>query len=348
MFAVPLSANKSALPAEMEDGAPLSAAEVDALFAPLLPYSHILLAVSGGPDSMALMGLSAEWAKRHAAPHLSVATVDHGFRPEAQAEALFVAEAAAALGLKCHCLKREGPMPQSGLQEVAREARYRLLYDCAQSIGAQALVTAHHADDQAETVLMRLCHASGPAGLAGMRADTPRGAVALRRPFLTVPHNRLVASLTMMGLPSLNDPSNADLRFERVRIRQLAQSLAELGLTRERLILLGQRAARADAALERAAEAARQRHKAVLQGGDGFAPGLFGEPREIIIRVLAQAIARRGSGRSVRLERLEDLVEALCEAKTRQEPLGRTLGGVVIRLDETGRIGLFAEGPRRG
>ena len=342
-----LSANKSALPAKMEDGAPLSAAEVDALFASLRPYSHIVLAVSGGPDSMALMGLVAEWARTHSAPTISVATVDHGFRAEARDEALFVAHWAASLGLPCHILTREGPVPQSGLQEAARAARYQLLYDCAQSIGAQALVTAHHADDQAETVLMRLCHASGPAGLAGMRADTPRGAVVLLRPFLTVPHDRLFASLTRMGLPSLNDPSNADPRFERVRIRQLAQSLAALGLTRERLILLGQRAARADAALERAAEAAWQRHKMAFEGVQGFAPGLFGEPREIMIRVLAQAIARLGSGRPVRLERLEGLVEALCEAKSRHERLGRTLGGVVVRLDEAGRISLFTEGPRR-
>lgn len=350
MCAARLSANRNALPADMSAPSPLDEAEIAALFEPLQSFGHVLAAVSGGPDSMALMGLLARWGALRDVT-ISVATVDHGFRPEARAEAEFVARIAGDLGLACTILTREGPVPDSGLQEAAREARYDLLYGCARAIGARALVTAHHADDQAETVLMRLCHASGPGGLAGMRMDTPRGEVTLIRPFLDVPRARLAASLAELGLESLTDPSNADPRFERVRLRQLADVLSGLGLTRERLVLLGKRAARADAALDRAAEAAFTRHS--LPGAAGldavgldFAATLFGEPQEIIVRVLAKGLARTVPDRQVRLERLEDLVEALGAAQGRQEPLGRTLGGVVVRLSPAGRLNLSPEGPR--
>lgn len=334
----------------MSAPSPLDEAEIAALFEPLQSFGHVLAAVSGGPDSMALMGLLARWGALRDVT-ISVATVDHGFRPEARAEAEFVARIADGLGLACTILTREGPVPDSGLQEAAREARYDLLYGCARAIGARALVTAHHADDQAETVLMRLCHASGPGGLAGMRMDTPRGEVTLIRPFLDVPRVRLAASLAELGLESLTDPSNADPRFERVRLRQLADILSGLGLTRERLVLLGKRAARADAALDRAAEAAFTRHSlpsaaGLDAAGLDFAATLFGEPQEIIVRVLAKGLARTVPDRQVRLERLEDLVEALGAAQGRQEPLGRTLGGVVVRLSPAGRLNLSPEGPR--
>lgn len=332
----------------MSAAAPLGEAEIAALFEPLNAFGHVLAAVSGGSDSMALMGLLAQWAR--AQPHLklSIATVDHGFRPEARAEAEFVAQTAEALGLSCTILTREGPVPDSGLQEAAREARYDLLYGCARAIDARVLVTAHHADDQAETVLMRLCHASGPSGLAGMRSDMPRGAVTLMRPFLNVPKARLAASLVELGLESLNDPSNADPRFERVRLRHLGDVLAGFGLTRERLGLLAKRAARADAALDRAAETAFVRHRLAGPNGMVFAGTLFGEPREIILRVLAKGLARTVSDRQVRLERLEDLTEALCQAYGRRETLGRTLGGAVVRLSPAGWLSLDAEGPRGG
>ena len=340
------SANKSALLAKMSDAAPLTEVEIDALFKPLASFKHLVLAVSGGPDSMALMGLCAQWARKHGVPRISVASVDHGFRAEARDEVELVAQQAEKLGLECYRLKREGEAPATGVQEFAREARYDLLFSCARDVHAQALVTAHHADDQAETVLMRLCRGSGPGGLAGMRVDTPRGAVTLLRPFLHVPRARLMASLTALGLPSVADPSNADPRFERVRLRQLAGTLEELGLSRERLILLGKRAGRADAALDRAAAAAFAHHR--LPGEpSSFGATLFGEPQEIVLRVIAKALAGTGSGSPVRLERLEDLVEALLAARQKNEALGRTLGGVVFRLEASGQLRLSAEGPRR-
>ena len=330
----------------MNAPAPLAEAEIDGLFAPLSSFRHVLLAVSGGPDSMALMGLAAGWRKRRGGPLLSVASVDHALRPGSRAEAALAVGEAERLGLPGAVLTRQGPAPASGLQEAARAARYDLLFGHALAIGADALVTAHHADDQAETVLMRLCRGSGPGGLAGMRRDTPRGAVTLVRPFLGVPRDRLAASLAAMGLPSMADPSNADPRFERVRLRQLAEQLSSLGLGRDRLLLLAERAARADAALDRAAEDALVRHR---RAGEAtrFGPGLFGEPQEILIRVLAKALARMGQAGPIRLERLEDLAVALVQARGRNAALGRTLGGALVRLDAAGELSLSEEGPRR-
>jgi hypothetical protein len=111
-------------------------------------------------------------------------------------------------------------------------------------------------------------------------------------------------------------------------------------------VLLAKRAARADAALDRAAETAFMSHRLAGPDGMAFAVTLFGEPREIIVRVLAKGLARTVPDRQVRLERLEDLTEALCEAYGRREALGRTLGGAIVRLSPAGRLNLAPEGPR--
>jgi len=114
----------------------------------LAPCRSLLLAVSGGPDSVALMLLCAGWRDR-ASHDIAVATVDHGLRPESRAEAERVGDWARALGFAQHLLTWTGDKPATRIQERARDARYRLLADCAQRIGADAIVTAHHADDQA-------------------------------------------------------------------------------------------------------------------------------------------------------------------------------------------------------
>src|SRR5947209_13191130 len=158
----------------------------EAIFASLAEAKKLLLAVSGGPDSVALMLLSARWPRRDAPP-IEVATVDHRLREDSRQEAEQVGNWARALGFGHHILTWEGEKPKTRLQERAREARYRLLEERAAHAGADHIVTAHHADDQAETVLLRLTRGSGPAGLAGMAAYTRLGAVTLARPLLGVP-----------------------------------------------------------------------------------------------------------------------------------------------------------------
>lgn len=329
--------------------APLCEAEAEALFAPLAAEERLLVAVSGGPDSVALLALLTVWARACAGRQaIYAATVDHGLRPEAAAEA-------AAVGLLCRdldvphvVLRWEGEKPRSGLQEQARLARYELLAGQARALGGAVIVTAHTLDDQAETLLIRMAKGSGPAGLAGMRARTFRHGVPLARPLLGVAKARLVATCLARGLDHASDPSNEDPRFTRVRWRALMPQLSEEGLTSARLALLASRVARAEQALEQ--RAAGLLPALSTRGDDGLRldfVGLCREPDEIVIRVLARALAVLQPEAEMRLERLENCALALAEAARGGEPLRRTLGGCVLRLTGDGALTVAREPPRR-
>jgi tRNA(Ile)-lysidine synthase len=148
---------------------PVEAAEADQLFADLAAEPALVLAVSGGPDSTALMVLAAHWARRRkAAPRLCAVTIDHGLRPEARHEAAAVKRLATSLGVTHRTLRWSGPKPATGLQEKARAARYLLLHAAAQRARARCVLTAHTLDEQAETVLFRMARGSGLAGLGAM------------------------------------------------------------------------------------------------------------------------------------------------------------------------------------
>ena len=150
--------------------APISAHEAAALFADLSDAPVLILAVSGGPDSTALLWLAARWrAGAKQGPKLIAVTVDHGLRKESAREVLGVKRLAKKLGIEHRTLRWTGKKPKTSIQEGARGARYRLLYDAAQKAGASHVLTAHTLDDQAETVLFRLARGSGLSGLQGMQ-----------------------------------------------------------------------------------------------------------------------------------------------------------------------------------
>jgi tRNA(Ile)-lysidine synthase len=230
--------------------------ELDRLFAPLEPYQVVLLAVSGGVDSTALMHLVSRWHSRRgqSGPLIAVATVDHALRPSSAAEAAAVGVAATALGFPHHIRRWDGPKPTTGLQAAARDVRYRLLDDVLRGLVAKAprrdlkhqargaVITAHTADDQAETFIMRLARGSGADGLAAMAPTALRvieqdprlqKTLEIVRPLLGVARARLLATLKAEGVHFVDDPSNADTRFERVRVRQALETLEALGVTRE-------------------------------------------------------------------------------------------------------------------
>jgi tRNA(Ile)-lysidine synthase len=204
----------------------------------LAPHRRLLLAVSGGPDSVALMLLCAQWAERPA-HEIAVATVDHGLRPESRAEAETVGHWAAAMGFAHRLLTWREEKPATRIQERARAARYALLSECAEQIGAEAVVTAHHADDQAETILFRLTRGSGVAGLAGMKPQARCGAALLLRPLLGVEKAELVALCDDSRHPYFSDPSNADEAYARARLRKLMPTLAAQGLDKPALLSWG-------------------------------------------------------------------------------------------------------------
>ena len=181
------------------------------------PGGVLGLAVSGGPDSMAMLALGAEALDGRVA----VATVDHGLRPEAVEEAALVEDACARLRVPHATLTPDAEIAGASLQARAREVRYALLARWAEAGGMGAVATAHHADDQAETFLMRAARGSGLAGLAGVRARATISGMAVVRPLLDWRRAELRAIVRRRELPFVDDPANADDRFERTRVRRL-------------------------------------------------------------------------------------------------------------------------------
>ena len=186
--------------------APVSAAEAKAFFSDLEQFPVLVLAVSGGPDSTALMVLAARWRQSlESKPALIAVTIDHGLRAQAKREAAAVGRLARKLGLAHRTLRWTGKKPTTGLQQAARMARYRLLAEAAREAKAMHILTAHTLDDQAETVLIRMSRGSGVTGLGAMArmSSLPRqgaGQIKLVRPLLETSKSRLIATLRVANI----------------------------------------------------------------------------------------------------------------------------------------------------
>jgi len=324
----------------------LSSTDIDALFAPFVRAEALLIAVSGGPDSTALLLMAAEWAKRRGKTRIEAATVNHGLRPESADEAKAVARLCARLAVGHRTLHWKGVKPTTRLQERAREARYRLLVDHAKAIGADAVVTAHHADDQAETVLFRLLRGSGVAGLRGMEVMTARDGVTIARPLMRLKKRDLIAFANARGAPFIDDPSNADPRFARTRLRALLTRLGEEGLDADALDRLARRARETEEALAHLTAEVELR-----LGADGTvdARALFTAPIAIAQRILARRIAEAGGRDASRigLEKIETLAGDLRDALKERRAYGANVGGALVRLTVKGRLTFAPEPPRR-
>jgi len=339
---------------------PVSAAEAAKLFADLASCPALVLAVSGGPDSTALLVLAVRWrAQLRRGPKLLAVTVDHGLRPGSAAEAKAVGRLAVTLKVEHRIMRWSGAKPATGLQAAARAARYALLAKAARQAGARHILTAHTSDDQAETVLFRLARGSGLAGLAGMAriAPLPAGETGRRpgrlsrqepysdparelllvRPFLALSKARLIATLRADDIPFADDPSNTDPRFTRARLRQVMPLLAAEGLDAQKLSLLARRAARAEAAVETAVTAALPRVSPTQWSNSGRIMLDYGRledlPAEVALRLLGRAIARVGQEGDLELGKLEVLFEALKgRNQGGRERFRRTLAGAVVTL----------------
>jgi tRNA(Ile)-lysidine synthase len=200
---------------------PLGAAEFAALLAPLGPFGaapRLAVAVSGGPDSMALALLAAEWARSRGGEVLAL-VADHGLRPESAGEAALTLRRLAARGIAGRLLRLTGLPRGPALAERARHARHAALAEACRAAGIVHLLFGHHAADQAETLLMRRLQGSGAAGLAGMAAMRETDCLRLLRPLLTLPTGRLRATLWAAGVEWIEDPSNRDCTTLRARLR---------------------------------------------------------------------------------------------------------------------------------
>ena len=333
----------------------VSASEAKALFSGLQTLPVIVLAVSGGPDSTALMILAARWRDSLGTkPKLVAVTIDHALRKESKREATSVARLARRLKIAHRTLHWSGRKPTTGLQEAARAARYRLLADAARKAGAAHIVTAHTLDDQAETVLIRMTRGSGVTGLGAMAQLSPlpadeTGAITLVRPLLDVPKSRLIATLHAAKIPYADDPSNRDPRFTRARLRNLMNTLAEEGLDARRLAQLARRLKRAEMAIEAATDRAIGDLRVDLPSGAlAFETRRLDElPDEIALRLLGRAVTQVGDEGPVELGKLESLKSALDAVQNNGDArFRRTLAGAVVTVK--GQQLIVERAPPRG
>ena len=328
-----------------QKAAALTLTELDQLFSPFLPLKSVLLAVSGGADSLALMVLCHTWKMARSVPvSLHSASVNHGLRREAPAECAFVAALAQRIGMSHETLAWTPAADLSNLQSQARRARYQLLSDHARSLDCRHIALAHHLDDQAETFVIRLLRGSGVPGLGAMRQEQVLDDMVLLRPFLTVPKARLRASLTEIGQDWIEDPSNQQDTYLRVRVRQLMPLLASEGGDAERLAATALRMQRADAALDTITEQAFQQHVQRKPGRSMMVPldafqSLEHDVRLRLWRKLFAACA--GALYPPREERLLSLDEAFVRV-AHKDRVKRTMGGCCFELAD-GKIWIYRE-----
>jgi tRNA(Ile)-lysidine synthase len=352
-----MARQKTAAPKAADDHLPISAVEAGRLFADFATAPGLVLAVSGGPDSMALMWLVARWRKALTqGPRLTVITVDHGLRQAAAREAREVKRVARALDLPHRTVRWRDDKPKAGLPEAARIARYRLLARAAKAAGASHILTAHTRDDQAETLLMRLLRGSGIAGLAAMASRSERDGLVLARPLLGIAKAQLIATLEAARIGFAQDPTNTDPLFTRPRLRALMPALAAEGGDARSLARLAARLARANAAIELLADGAEQ-YLAVLgraepapamsaNGGTAARTQMFDAaafaalPEEVRLRLLMRAINRAGSEGQAELGKAETLLAALDRVfaetmkggEAARSRLRQTLAGAMVSL----------------
>ncbi len=260
--------------------------------------AHLLLAVSGGPDSMALTDL----VRRGWPGPVSAATVDHGLRPESADEAEMVARFCASTGMTHAVLRPDLPITGS-LQSAARAARYALLAAHADAIGAAFIVTAHHADDQLETMLMRLARGSGVDGLAGVRARNGR----IVRPLLGFRKTELVAHCERNAIGFVEDPSNANADFDRVRMRRALQDFE--GIDPRMAVRSAHALAQAGEALDWIA--AREADGVLVADRQGVRLVETGYPPALLRRLLQIALRRVQSDIDMRGPALDRLLDTL-------------------------------------
>jgi tRNA(Ile)-lysidine synthase len=296
------------------------------LFATLRGEQHIAVAVSGGSDSMALLRLAARWAKDSL--KISVLTVDHGLRPEAAAEASKVAAWCDGLALDHHTLRWEGVKPKTGLQARARVARYDLMSNWCKSNGVKFLLTGHTLDDQAETVLMRQARTDTAESLAGIWETADWAGVKLFRPLLGQSRADLREYLKSLGQLWIDDPSNLDTRFERVRVRQTLADETKPDQRKMELADIADKAGREARALAAVTELWINGQLTSYPEGFGGVPraGFCELEPELQRRVLQQLLQIYGAGNRAEPGELDHLATwAMGRENSR-----RTLGGAVL------------------
>ncbi len=280
--------------------------------------SEVAVAVSGGADSLCLTLMLNDWAKSKGIEIIAL-TVDHGLRPESFQEAKRVHTWLSERNIKHYILKWEGIKPKTRIEEKAREARYELLLDWCHAHKITYLFLAHQIEDQAETFFLRLSHSSGVDGLAAMKTITLRDGIFLVRPFLENSRVEIRNYLEKYYHQQwIEDPSNQDKKYERVRIRQALPELEKLGLSPQAVSLSVKRIARVRLCLETLRDSFLKTNVKWSNGGYVFIPQEAWEnlPREIALRVLSFVLGCIGTKGVPRLDKLEKCCEIKMSSQT--------------------------------
>jgi tRNA(Ile)-lysidine synthase len=302
----------------MTDAAPVTADEFAArmaAFAPFEPEPEIAAAVSGGPDSLALTLLLADWAAARGGRVLAI-TVDHGLRPEASREARWVGAVLSARGIDHRIVGWQGARPERVRQEHARAERYDRLRQVCADAGVLHLALGHHRADRAETVLLRLKGQSRLDGLAGMAHQREMPELRLIRPLIDLPKDRLTATLAARGIGWVDDPTNRNPDHLRVQLRDLMPQLAADGLSLGRINALAGALGTARRTIEAAQDALLARAVTLHPTGFGrLDPATFQDARpEVGDGALARLLLAVGGAiyppRGGRLERLAQELRA--------------------------------------
>lgn len=293
------------------------------------PPTRLAVAVSGGGDSVALLHLLAEYCASRDV-QLYAITVDHGLRASSAEEAQQVAKLAKSLSIPHETLRWADWDGSGNLQDQARRARYRMMTDWAQSKGISLLALGHTADDQAETVLMRLARSSGVDGLAAMQARRLENGVTLIRPLLGISRAELRDYLVQNNLSWSEDPSNFDTQYDRIKIRQAMDVLAPLGITTPVLTRVAEQMGQAREALDWYSFLTAREIVRVDDGDIVIDLRRFRTlPNEIARRLLVRSVMWvSGAEYKPRRSAIEDLIKA---ARVRQPS---TLGGCIVSIHQ--------------
>jgi len=297
-----------------------------AMTGPFEACPEIAVACSGGADSLTLALLIDAWARARGGTATAL-IVDHGIRENSLKEAEAVAVNLGERGMTCEILCNKTQVGTSNIQATARKVRYELLQRWCSVNGNLHLAFAHNQEDQAETVLLRLARGSGSDGLAAMAPISETPSVRILRPLLGVPRTRLQATLDHWNVKHIDDPSNRNRKFARVRMRSLSPVLAAEGLTAQRLAGTAARLARTRNSLESEVAVTLARSAIVYPSGYcHLSPQpLCRMSEEIALRALARVlICIGGNGYTPRLERIERLYAWLQDGTPGG---GRTLAG---------------------
>jgi tRNA(Ile)-lysidine synthase len=304
----------------------------EVIFPELSECNTVAVAVSGGADSMALVHMLNTYARVRAKKlHIHALTVDHAMRPESGDEAAQVGRWLTKYDHVTHeVLTWHAPKPKTGKMEAARQARYALMATYCEKHKIKMLAVGHHADDQAETFLMRLSHGSGLDGLVGIKkVSAYNNALNLYRPLLMMQHAELIKYCKTNKIKWVEDPTNQNPAYTRTRLRDV---LAQEGWDNKRLNVTLQRLERASKALAQMANSISQ--QAQLECTENTQTydlkKLKHEPFEITLRIIRTALENLGTQPyGPRLEKLEEVTYTLLNSPRKTKA---TLGGCVLEV----------------